>query len=211
MDLRDVRREYRGTPLGPDDLAKDPITEFARWMTLAREYQPEDATCMVLATSSKTGLPAARTVLLKHFDESGFCWYTNLASDKARDLAENPQAALHFYWYSLFRQVRITGRVKELSRAEAQAYFKERPIGSRISALVSRQSRAIASREELESAAREAEQQYADKDIPCPQDWGGYLLLPGVIEFWQGRENRLHDRFQYSLVDGSWQMQRLQP
>lgn len=191
--------------------ADDPITQFAKWMTVATEYQLEDCSCMVLATVDSAGAPSVRTVLLKHFDQSGFCWYSNSESMKGQQLAVNPQAALQFYWSSLHRQVRISGVVEPLPREEAEAYFNSRPFGSKISASVSRQSSVIANRSELEAMAEEMAVQYPDGDVPCPADWCGYRLKPVTMEFWQGRENRLHDRLKYSLQAGEWLLARLAP
>ena len=210
-DLREVRREYSGEPLRVDSAASDPITQFAQWMKVATKYQPQDCSCMVLATADIGGAPSVRTVLLKHFDQKGFCWYSNSGSMKGQQLEVNRQAALQFYWSSLHRQVRISGEVEVLPREEAEAYFNSRPFGSKVSASVSRQSEAIASRAELEAMAEEMAAQYPNGDVPCPQDWCGYRLSPAVMEFWQGRENRLHDRLQYSLQAGQWRLKRLAP
>lgn len=211
QDLRDVRREYEGVPLRRVTLNQDPVEEFRAWMELAAQYHPEDATCMTLATVDADGMPSARTVLLKHFDQQGFCWYTNSGSQKGRELARNPQAALHFYWSNLHRQVRMVGTVDLLPRANAEDYFYERPLGSQISCYVSRQSEVVANREVLEVAAEQAAQDYAKGRVPCPEEWCGYRLLPQQFEFWQGRENRLHDRFRYRLSNDAWLLDRLAP
>ena len=166
---------------------------------------------MTLATASASGMPSARIVLLKHFGAEGFAWYTDYRSHKGQELADNPQAALMFYWYGLERQVRIQGRVEKLSAAEGQRYFNERPVGSRISAAISHQSAVVDSRETLEQAVTELQQQHPEGDIPYPEFWGGYRLIPSHFEFWQGRASRLHDRFSYTRVDGQWQIDRLSP
>lgn len=210
-DFKALRREYVAQPLSRGDLATDPLQQFADWMQTATEYSPDDATSMTLATASKSGMPSARIVLLKHFDEQGFAWYTDYRSRKGQELAENPQAELMFYWYGLERQVRIQGRVEKLSEEQGKKYFNERPVGSRLSAAASHQSAVVDSRDTLEQAVTELEQQYPQGDIPHPQFWGGYRLIPTRFEFWQGRENRLHDRFSYDLIDGQWQIDRLSP
>ncbi|WP_415885702.1 pyridoxamine 5'-phosphate oxidase [Neptuniibacter sp. QD37_6] len=210
-DLTAERREYLAQPLRRDDLIKDPVAQFAKWMDDALEVSPDDATSMTLATASKDGMPAARIVLLKHFDEQGFAWYTDYRSQKGDDLSENPQAEIMFYWYGLERQVRIRGQVEKLSLEQGKQYFNARPLGSRLSAAASCQSHPVESREALEQAVQNLADQYPEGDIPHPPEWGGYILKPTRFEFWQGRESRLHDRFQFNLVDQEWQIERLQP
>ena len=210
-DLTALRREYVAQPLRRSDLAADPVAQFADWMKTATEYSPDDATSMTLATASKTGMPSARIVLLKHFGEDGFAWYTDFRSQKGQELEQNPQAELMFYWYGLERQVRIQGRVEKLSPEQGKKYFNERPVGSRLSAAASHQSSVVDSRETLEQAVAELESKYPQGDIPHPEFWGGYRLIPTHFEFWQGRENRLHDRFTFTQVDGQWQIDRLSP
>jgi len=210
-DYTGLRREYVAEELNRSDLNADPVELFGQWMAAAKEVAPDDATSMTLATADNTGMPSARIVLLKHFDQQGFAWYTDFSSQKGQDLAENPQAALMFYWYGLERQVRIQGTVEKLSPEQGKKYFNARPVGSRISAAASHQSDVIESRELLEEKFRQLETQYPDGDIPYPERWGGYLLKPVSFEFWQGRESRLHDRFRYQLQDGEWIIDRLQP
>ena len=210
-DLTAQRREYLAQPLRREDLNEDPIAQFAKWMDDAIAVSPDDATSMTLATASKEGMPSARIVLLKHFDTDGFAWYTDYRSQKGAELAENPQAEIMFYWYGLERQVRIQGNVEKLSQAQGEKYFNERPLGSRISAAASHQSHPVESREALESSVKALEERYPEGDVPHPEQWGGYLLKPTRIEFWQGRESRLHDRFQFNLTDEGWSIQRLQP
>jgi len=210
-DLTATRREYIANGLEQSDLQDNPIAQFASWMDETLKVMPDDATSMTLATANAQGMPSARIVLLKHFDEQGFAWYTDFRSQKGDDLAENPQAEIMFYWYPFERQVRIQGKVVKLSSEQGKKYFNQRPVGSRISAAVSHQSHPVASRNVLESAVEQMEQNYPEGDIPHPDYWGGYLLIPSRFEFWQGRENRLHDRFQYNLQDGEWSVQRLQP
>lgn len=210
-DLTATRREYLAKPLHHSDLDADPVAQFAQWMDEAMAVTPDDATSMTLATANSQGMPSARIVLLKHFDQDGFAWYTDYRSQKGDDLSENPQAEIMFYWYGLERQVRIQGQVEKLSLEQGSKYFNERPLGSRLSAAASCQSHPIASREALEQAVRELEEKYPQGDVPHPEQWGGYLLRPSRFEFWQGRESRLHDRFQFNLVEDEWKVTRLQP
>ncbi len=211
QDYTALRREYLANPLQHNMLNEDPVQQFALWLEKATEVSPDDATSMTLATASASGMPSARIVLLKHFGEEGFAWYTDYESQKGRELAENPQAELMFYWYGLERQVRVQGRVEKLSPAQGEQYFNERPFGSRLSAAASHQSLPVESREALERQVQVLTEQYPAEDLPRPERWGGYRLIPTAFEFWQGRANRLHDRFRYSLIDGSWKIERLQP
>ena len=211
-EISALRREYVAAGLDRADLAADPLEQFSRWMQQALEAHPDDATSMTLATAGADGWPAARIVLLKRFDAEGFCWFTDYCSDKGTQLQQNPRAELLFYWRGLERQVRIRGRVERLEESQGEAYFHERPRGSQLSAAASSQSRPVDSRATLEQRVAELEQQFAGSEIPRPSTWGGYRLIPEEYEFWQGRENRLHDRFRYSLDDGAhWKIQRLQP
>ncbi|MGB0205510.1 MAG: pyridoxamine 5'-phosphate oxidase [Neptuniibacter sp.] len=210
-DLTATRREYIANGLNKSDLQNDPVAQFAEWMDETLQVMPDDATSMTLATANAQGMPSARIVLLKHFDQQGFAWYTDFRSQKGDDLAENPQAEILFYWYPFERQVRIQGKVVKLSPEQGKKYFNQRPVGSRISAAVSHQSHPVDNRDVLENAVQQMEQAHPEGDIPHPDYWGGYMLIPSRFEFWQGRENRLHDRFQYNLVDGEWVVQRLQP
>ena len=167
---------------------------------------------MVLATTTQDGQPSARTVLLKGVEKRGFIFFTNYDSRKGKELAENPNAALVFYWPDLERQVCVAGKVTKLPFAESEAYFRSRPKGSQLAAWASDQSSAVSDRETLEQQWREMEARFTGQDIPCPPNWGGYVLSPARIEFWQGRPNRLHDRFRYTLQeDGSWTIERLAP
>jgi pyridoxamine 5'-phosphate oxidase len=194
------------------DLLPDPLAQFARWLEDARAGGLELPEAMTLATADGGGRPSARTVLLKSVDGDGFRFFTNTESRKARELAENPEAALVFHWpLEPRRQVTVTGTVEPLPREEADAYFRSRPLGSRLGAWASRQSTVVHDRETLERAFAEAETAYGD-DPPLPPWWGGYLLRPGRLEFWQNRPNRLHDRFRYSRgADGAWTLERLAP
>ncbi|HEY4590060.1 MAG TPA: pyridoxamine 5'-phosphate oxidase [Thermoanaerobaculia bacterium] len=211
MNVSDVRREYGAAGLSEEDLAADPIAQLRLWLDQAREAYPEEFTSMTLATADREGRPSARVVLLKGLDERGLVFYTNYDSRKGQELAENPRAALVFYWAGLDRQVRIEGTVERTSREESESYFISRPLGSRLGAWVSPQSRPIAGRGELERRLREAEERFGEA-VPLPESWGGYRVRPETVEFWQGRPSRLHDRLCYSLQSGGgWRIERLAP
>ena len=203
------RREYRYGALSEKDVSADPLQQFTRWFDEAARAQVKDYSAMALATSSGDG-PSVRTVLLKGLDPRGLRWFTDKGSEKGQALRANPRAELLFHWRELDRQVRVRGTVTELSDDESDAYFYSRPLGSQLAAATSAQSRAVASREELEARYRTLSETHSES-VPRPQDWGGFLLQPDQYEFWQGRESRLHDRLQYRVVDGSWVIQRLQP
>jgi pyridoxamine 5'-phosphate oxidase len=211
MNVADVRREYGLAGLSEEDLAADPIEQFRLWLEQAMTVDPKEFTAMTLATADREGRPSARVVLLKGVDERGFVFYTHYDSDKGRELRENPRAALVFYWPAQDRQVRVEGTVEKTSRAESEAYFASRPLGSRVGAWASPQSRRISGREELERKVREAGERFGE-DVPLPPDWGGFRVHPEAIEFWQGRPSRLHDRLRYSLDgEGHWRIERLAP
>ena len=210
MSLSRVRREYDQSVLRKEDVAADPIEQLQRWLADAAAADPDDYTSMTLATADRDGRPSARIVLLKGCDERGLVFYTNYDSRKGRELAENPRAALVLYWAVLDRQVRIGGRVEKTSREESEAYFRSRPLGSRVGAWISRQSSVIADRSELEESAREVTERYGE-DPPLPDFWGGYRVVPEEIEFWHGRPDRLHDRLRYRKADGGWVIERLSP
>jgi pyridoxamine 5'-phosphate oxidase len=212
MQVSNVRREYAQAGLSEQDLAADPIDQFRLWLSQAREAQPEDFTAMVLATADRDGRPSARVVLLKGIDERGFVFYTNYQSPKGQELAENPRAALVFYWSALERQVRIEGTVEKTTRDESETYFASRPRGSRLAAWASPQSRPLAGREELERRVEGAAERFAAGDVPLPDDWGGFRVRPETVEFWQGRPSRLHDRLRYERdPEGGWRIERLAP
>jgi pyridoxamine 5'-phosphate oxidase len=211
MSLADIRREYLGEPLTEAHADPDPMRQFATWFEQVRAAEP-DPTAMALATSSASGRPSVRTVLLKGVDERGFVFYTNYESRKAREMEATGRASLLFFWRSLERQVRIDGAVERVSAAESDAYFETRPLDSRLSVYASRQSDAIESREVLEDAFERVRRTYGDGPVPRPGWWGGYRVIPDEFEFWQGRESRLHDRLRYARQrDGSWHRERLAP
>jgi pyridoxamine 5'-phosphate oxidase len=196
----------------PQDLDPDPHVQFDRWFADAREAAIDAPERMALATASATGVPSARMVLLKGHDERGFAFYTNRSSRKARELEENPRAAAVLYWEPLQRQVRIEGMVETISEEDSAAYFRTRPRESRISAWASPQSQPLGGREELEARVAEAQRRFENvDDVPLPPFWGGYRIVASMIEFWQGRPNRLHDRVRYELADGCWRRERLAP
>ncbi len=209
--LHDLRQEYRTAQLTENDVDDDPILQFGKWFTAAVAAKLYEPNVMTLATADRYGKPSARIVLLKGFDENGFVFYTNYESKKGQDLQENPQAALVFFWPELERQVRIEGLVSKVDPETSASYFHSRPAGSQIGALASPQSKVLDSRESLEKKAVALTQLYEGKEIPCPTHWGGYLIEPTHLEFWQGRASRLHDRIVYDLVDGSWIINRLAP
>jgi len=212
MDVPDVRRDYTRAVLDERDAAPEPIAQFRAWLAEAAAADPLDPTAMTLSTADAHGRPSARVVLLKGCDERGFVFFTNYGSRKARELAVNPYAALVFYWPAMDRQVRAEGLVEKTSREETAAYFATRPLDSRLSAWASRQSEPIAGREALEQALAAATRRFAGRDVPAPDFWGGYRLRPTLVEFWQGRAGRLHDRLAYRLgEDGAWTVARLQP
>jgi pyridoxamine 5'-phosphate oxidase len=212
MNLAELRREYTKGGLRRADLDPHPFVQFQKWFEEALNSQLLEPSAMTLATVDADGRPSARIVLLKGADERGFLFFTNYESRKGRDLAANARASLVLYWPDLERQVCIAGDVVKVSRAESEKYFALRPRGSQLGACVSKQSSAVADRAFLESRLQEVEKQFANRDVEMPAHWGGYVLAPIRIEFWQGRPNRLHDRFQYSKQPGgTWRIERLSP
>ena len=212
ISLAELRREYSQAGLDARDLHPDPLRQFQLWFEQALAAAIREPNAMVLATVNRDGQPSTRIVLLKGVDERGFSFFTNYCSRKAAELDGNPRAALNFAWLDLERQVSVLGPVTKLSREESEAYFQSRPRGSRLGALASHQSTVIPSREILEHRMRELELLYPGEIIPMPEPWGGFCLRPVEIEFWQGRPNRLHDRFRYSRQDEhAWTIQRLAP
>jgi pyridoxamine 5'-phosphate oxidase len=211
MSIADLRREYARARLDENDVSHDPIVEFARWFAEAQEAQVGEPNAMTLATSTVNGSPSARIVLLKGFDQRGFVFFTDYRSRKGAELDANPHAALVFFWGELERQVRITGTVERSSQQDSEAYFRTRPLGSRLGAWVSHQSLVIPGRGQLESGLREVEGRFPDGEVPLPPHWGGYRVRPEEIEFWQGRESRLHDRIRYTRDGDRWRIERLSP
>jgi pyridoxamine 5'-phosphate oxidase len=211
LDYAGFRHEYIGEGLRRAGLNPDPIKQFQNWFTAAFDAQILDANAMTLATCVD-GKPAARVVLLKDFDARGFVFFTNYTSQKGRQLAKNPNAALVFYWMEVERQIRIEGKVEKTSHEESEKYFHSRPIGAQLGAWASRQSEVIDARRILEARLEEMKQRFAEGQVPLPPHWGGFRLKPERIEFWQGRPDRLHDRFRYTLQkNGAWSIERLAP
>ncbi|MFN0104594.1 MAG: pyridoxamine 5'-phosphate oxidase [Bryobacteraceae bacterium] len=205
-----IRKSYLSGELDEANLDGDPIAMFAAWMNAAIAAGIEEPNGMALATASADGAPSVRIVLLRGFDERGFAFYTNYDSAKGQDLLANPRAAITFWWPRLERQVRISGRVERIARPESEAYFHSRPRGHQLAAWASPQSRPVAGRAELQARAADAERLFPG-DVPLPDFWGGYRLGPERMEFWQGRENRLHDRFVFERRQGEWTVARLAP
>ena len=209
-DVAALRREYAQTGLRRADLADEPFAQFRRWFTEAAAAGLVEPNAMVLATTDGAR-PSSRTVLLKAYDERGFVFFTNYESRKAREIAIDAHVSLLFPWYPLERQVGIIGQAERISAAESLAYFTSRPHGSRLGAWVSQQSAVINSRKLLEMKWDEMKRKFADGEIPLPSFWGGFRVVPSEIEFWQGRENRLHDRFRYTRSGDVWMVERLAP
>lgn len=210
-DISSIRKEYSIRQLDESEVDKSPFVQFGKWFDDALSTKVAESNAMVLATSSPDGRPSARVVLLKGFDEGGFSFFTNYQSRKATQIEQNSSAALVFFWPELERQVRIEGVIEKTSEQESDDYFNNRPEGSKIGAWVSPQSRVIHGRNFLESLQLVFESQFNGKSISRPKNWGGYRLSPNLIEFWQGRPNRLHDRIQYTLIKGKWVIERLAP
>ncbi len=212
LQLEDFRREYTQGGLERDQLADNPLEQFDRWVQQTIASGIPDPNAMTIATVDATGQPSQRIVLLKHLDEKGFVFYTNLNSRKAQDLKQNPKISLHFPWYLLERQVKVCGVVEQLSKAEVLKYFVTRPRDSQLGAWASQQSKPISSRALLMQQFESMKNKFAKGEIPVPDFWGGFRVKPHQIEFWQGGAARLHDRFEYNLqTDGGWIIQRLEP
>lgn len=211
MSIAHLRKEYLKERFDESDAAADPFEQFGRWFQEALKAQLPEANAMTLATANRAGIPTARIVLIKAYDAAGFVFYTNYASRKGRELAENPRACLLFHWVELERQVRIEGTVEQVDAADSDAYFRERPLGSRHGAWASTQSAVLPSRQALEEKLEKIAREMGD-DPPRPPHWGGYRLVPALFEFWQGRPSRLHDRLQYTPTpQGGWKIERLSP
>ncbi|MEM1392618.1 MAG: pyridoxamine 5'-phosphate oxidase [Cyanobacteria bacterium P01_H01_bin.150] len=211
-NIADLRQDYTLQGLSETDVNSNPFVQFKEWFDQALNTDILEPNAMMVATTTPEGKPSARMVLLKDFDERGFVFYTNYNSQKAQELAENPQAALVFWWAELQRQIRICGWVEKVSDEESDKYFYSRPFNSRLGAWASNQSEVIESREVLEQQLEELQQKYYNKDVPRPSHWGGIRVIPAEIEFWQGRSSRLHDRLVYRKVeDDSWKIERLSP
>lgn len=212
MDIDQLRREYRREGLDQESLRASPYLQFSAWLQQAIDAGIEDPTAMTVATVSESGQPSQRIVLLKQVDERGFVFYTNYESRKARDIAHCPKVSLHFPWHGIDRQVKICGRAEKVSTAESLKYFLSRPWESQVAALVSAQSRPISSRQVLMQQFNAMKQKFVNREVPLPDFWGGYRVQAHEVEFWQGRENRLHDRFVYRYKeDQQWGIQRLAP
>lgn len=210
--IQNLRQDYRSASLNEEDVSQNPYLQFEKWFSEALNAKVLEPNAMTLATATANGIPTARIVLLKEFTEEGFVFYTNYNSNKGKEIEENPYAALVFFWGDLERQVRIEGVVEKVSEEESTQYFQSRPKGSQLGAIVSPQSKAIPNRKFLEEKLEDLIKEYGIKDIPKPEFWGGYRVIPNKIEFWQGRSNRLHDRLLYLQdKDQSWKFERLAP
>ncbi len=211
IDLENMRNEYKKQSLDEQSIDKNPYKQFELWFSEAVNAKLQDPNACTLATCGDDGMPSARVVLLKRYDEQGFVFFTNYKSAKASDLSQNPKACLNFAWLELERQIRISGVCEKISTAESLSYFTTRSVGSQLGAWVSEQSKVIESREVLNLAFAKMKAKFSQGQIPLPDFWGGYRLKPENIEFWQGRENRLHDRLLFSQNEQKWELCRLAP
>jgi len=210
-ELSKMRQEYDADLLDEQLMADDPLETFTEWMDDAIAFGMKEPNAMILATATTDGKPSARVVLLKDVSAEGFVFFTNYMSRKGRELLINPQAAVVFDWHEMARQVRVEGRVEKLPAEESDAYFDTRPENAKIGAWTSPQSEIVKDRTEIEQLQRETEQRFAGKSIPRPDHWGGFLIRPTVVEFWQGRPDRLHDRIVYDMTEKGWSKRRLAP
>jgi len=212
MDNNKLRREYQAREgLAESNIAENPVDQFEIWFNEAITAEIDLPDAMTLATATLEGIPSARMVVLRGYDENGYCFYTDYDSQKGKEIAINPHASLVFYWRELDRQVRINGIVEKMTAAESDAYFASRPIDSQLAVWAERQSIVIPEREHLEKNFEIAKEKYTSAEIPRPPHWGGYRLIPNMYEFWQGCPSRLHDRIRYNLKEGSWVINRLSP
>jgi len=211
VNLNDMRKQYNITELNRDDLLESPTDMFRTWFEKNENLDSNETNAMTLATASKKGEPTSRIVLLKDYDEKGFVFYTNYDSEKGNQIEQNPYGSLTFHWNELERQVRIRGKIRKISRERSEKYFRSRPRLSQISVLASNQSNILENRGILEKRFIDLEKKYKNKEIPCPEYWGGYQLEHRKVEFWQGRRDRLHDRFVYIKHGTTWQTERLSP
>ncbi|CAN5476148.1 pyridoxamine 5'-phosphate oxidase [soil metagenome] len=211
-NIADIRRDYRLQTLEETDVDINAIKQFTAWWQDAINSSIDEVNAFTLATATAEGKPSARIVLLKGYDDHGFFFFTNYASNKGEQLAQNGKVAMVFFWKELERQIRIEGEVEKINETESDSYFNSRPKGSRLGAWASPQSKQIANREVIEANVLKYEQKYPGENVPRPKHWGGYRIKPNLIEFWQGRSSRLHDRLQYTLnEENNWKIERLAP
>ena len=211
VSLEEMRKQYDIAELNQNDLLESPTDMFRNWFEKIEDLEHIEPNAAILSTSTKKGKPSSRAVLVKEFDERGFVFYTNYKSKKAQEIEVNPYGSLLFYWQDFERQVRIQGKIRKVSRSKAEKYFQSRPRLSQISVLASHQSKTLENREELDKKVKKLEKMYDGKEIPLPDYWGGYILEHRNVEFWQGRRDRLHDRFVYTKHGRIWQIERLAP
>jgi len=211
MEVFDLRNEYTKGGLSREDLNDNPFVQFEKWFKQAQDCKVFEPNAMSVATVNKNNEPSIRTVLLKSWDERGFVFYTNYESAKATDIESNPNVSLNFFWPELERQIKICGTASKVGLAESIKYFVTRPFSSKLGAWVSNQSKIITSRKLLEMKFEEMKRKFQNGEVPLPDNWGGFRVTPKLIEFWQGRPSRLHDRFQYTITQNSWQIHRLEP
>ncbi len=209
--IADIRTDYLMASFSEKDAAIEPFSQFSRWWNDAINSKIEDVNAMTLATVSAKGIPSARIVLLKDYNEKGFVFFTNYQSDKGKEIAQNPHVCLVFFWKELQRQVRIEGIAEKISEAESDEYFNSRPLESKIGAWASHQSSIIPYRQIIDENVKRYTEVFKDEDVPRPDYWGGFCVKPNLVEYWQGRQSRLHDRIQYTLDNGIWKLERLSP